>query len=237
MSSPPGERHAAPSPPGRSAGGDNGAASRRRRVDTAHPGRIPPQTTVTGASETTSLVAAGEVGHRPPVNGSVRPALSAVRPAPVPVPGAGPPLSHAGVVTRLLAAAVDTVAVVVLAVMLDLAAAGARFLWSPVNFRWPQPTAFVVVAVLFVVAVVYLTAGWALAGRTYGAKLMGLRVLSARYELVGWTRSVLRALVCVLWPVGLLWCGISRTRRSVADLVVRTVVVYDDRPYAGVRGP
>ena len=32
MSSPPGERHAAPSPPGPSAGGDNGAASRRRRV-------------------------------------------------------------------------------------------------------------------------------------------------------------------------------------------------------------
>jgi uncharacterized RDD family membrane protein YckC len=161
-----------------------------------------------------------------------------VRPAPVPVLGVAPsPPGHAGVVTRLLAAAVDTVAVVVVAALLDLGAAGARFLWSPVNFRWPQPTTFVVVAVLFVVAVVYLAAGWALAGRTYGAKLMGLRVLSSRHELLGWIRSVLRALVCVLWPVGLLWCGVSRTRRSVADLVVRTVVVYDARPYAGVRGP
>jgi uncharacterized RDD family membrane protein YckC len=238
MSSPPGERHAAPSPPGSGAGGDTGAASRRRRVDTAHPGRIPPQTTVTVAPENTSLVAAGDVGHRPPVNGSVRPALSSVRPAPVPVPGVAPsPPGHAGVVTRLLAAAVDTVAVVVVAALLDLGAAGARFLWSPVNFRWPQPTTFVVVVVLLVVAVVYLAAGWALAGRTYGAKLMGLRVLSSRYELLGWIRSVLRALVCVLWPVGLLWCGVSRTRRSVADLVVRTVVVYDAGPYAGVRGP
>jgi uncharacterized RDD family membrane protein YckC len=238
MSSPPGEMRAAPSPPGRSTSGDSGADRRRRRVEPAQPGRIPPQTTVTVAPETTSPEAAGDLGHRPPVNGSVRPALSSVRPAPVPVPGVAPsPPSHAGVVTRLLAAAVDTVAVVVLAALLDLGAAGARFLWSPVNFRWPQPTAFVVVAVLFVVAVVYLAVGWALAGRTYGAKLMGLRVLSSRHELLGWIRSVLRAVVCVLWPVGLLWCGVSRTRRSVADLVVRTVVVYDARPYAGVRGP
>ena len=238
MSSPQGEMHAAPSPLGHGTGGDNDAESRRQRVSTAHPGRIPPQTTVTVAPENTSLVAAGDVGHRPPVNGSVRPALSVVRPAPVPVPGVthSPP-GHAGVVTRLLAAAVDTAAVVVLAALLDLGAAGARFLWSPVNFRWPQPTTVVVVAVLLTVAVVYLAAGWALAGRTYGAKLMGLRVLSSRHELLGWTRSVVRALVCVLWPVGLLWCGVSRTRRSVADLVVRTVVVYDARPYAGVRGP
>jgi uncharacterized RDD family membrane protein YckC len=39
----------------------------------------------------------------------------------------------------------------------------------------------------------------------------------------------------VLWPVGLLWCGISRTRLSLADVVLRTVVVYDDQPYARVR--
>jgi uncharacterized RDD family membrane protein YckC len=139
------------------------------------------------------------------------------------------------VVTRLLAAVIDTVVVVVLVAVLDLAAAGARFLWSPADFQWPRPTAWVVAEVLLAVAVVYLTVGWALAGRTYGAKLMGLRVLSPRYELLGWIRSVLRALVCVLWPVGLLWCGVSRTRRSVADLVVRTVVVYDARPYTRVR--
>jgi uncharacterized RDD family membrane protein YckC len=140
------------------------------------------------------------------------------------------------VVTRLLAAVVDTAAVVVLAAALDLAAAGARFLWSPSDFRWPRPTTWVLVDLLMAVAVVYLTLGWALAGRTYGSKLMGLRVVSGRYELIGWIRSVLRAVVCVLWPVGLLWCGISRTRRSVADLVMGTVVVYDERPYARVRG-
>jgi uncharacterized RDD family membrane protein YckC len=64
---------------------------------------------------------------------------------------------------------------------------------------------------------------------------MGLRVLSSRHELLGWTRSVLRALTCVLWPLGLLWCGVSRTRRSLADVVFRSVVAYDAQPYARVR--
>jgi uncharacterized RDD family membrane protein YckC len=141
------------------------------------------------------------------------------------------------VVTRLLAAAVDAVIVVVLTALLDLAAAGARFLWSPVDFRWPRPTAVVTVGVLLLVAVVYLAAGWALTGRTYGSRLMGLRVLSSRHQLLGWTRSILRALVSVLWPVGLLWCGISRTRLSLADVVLRTVVVYDAQPYARIQGP
>jgi uncharacterized RDD family membrane protein YckC len=142
---------------------------------------------------------------------------------------------RAGVVTRLLAALVDAVAVFVLAALLDLAAAGVRFLWSPADFRWPQLTTSVIVAALPVMAAGYLAVGWALAGRTYGAKLMGLRVLTAGHELPGWSRSLLRALLCVVWPVGLLWCGIDRMRRSVADLVVGTVVVYDTRPYARVR--
>lgn len=165
-----------------------------------------------------------------------------VIPAPSPVPAeesvpratASPPL-HAGVVTRVLAAAVDAAVVVVLTAMLDLAAAGARFLWSPMDFRWPRPTVSVSVAVLLLVAVVYLTAAWALTGRTYGSRLMGLRVLSSRGRLLGWARSFLRALLSVIWPLGLLWCGISRTRLSLADVALRTVVVYDAEPYARIR--
>ena len=175
---------------------------------------------------------ADAVAARPAANGHV---VS----TPSPAAGGGadrsgsrpPPPDPAGVVTRLLAAVVDAVVVVVLAALLDLAAAGARFLWSPADFRWPRPTAAVTVAVLLLVAVVYLAAGWALTGRTYGARLMGLRVLSSRHELLGWTRSVLRALVSVHWPIGLLWCGISRTRLSVADILFRSVVVYDVQPY------
>jgi len=170
-----------------------------------------------------------------------------VIPSPAPVPAAesatgsgtattrpSPPV-HAGVVTRLLAAAVDAVVVVVVTALLDLAAAGARFLWSPVDFRWPRPTVAVAVAALLLVAMVYLAAGWALTGRTYGSRLMGLRVLSSRSQSLSWTRSILRALMSVLWPLGLLWCGISRTRLSLADVVLRTVVVYDVQPDARLR--
>jgi uncharacterized RDD family membrane protein YckC len=141
------------------------------------------------------------------------------------------PTTHAGVVTRVLAAAVDAVAIALLAVALDLAAAGVRFVWSPVDFRWPRPAVVSSVAILLAIGVLYLTVAWAMTGRTYGGRLVGLRVLSMSRELLGWSRSFLRALTCVIWPVGLLWSGISRTRSSLQDIVFRTVVVYDAHPY------
>jgi len=143
----------------------------------------------------------------------------------------GSPTTHAGVVTRVLAAGVDVVAVVLLAVGLDLTAAGARFVWSPVDFRWPRPAIGSSIVVLLTISVLYLTVAWAMTGRTYGGRLLGLRVLSVRRELVGWTRALLRALACVLWPVGLVWSGISRGRSSLQDILFRTVVVYDAHPY------
>jgi hypothetical protein len=144
-----------------------------------------------------------------------------------------PATTHAGVVTRVLAACVDLAAVVLVTVLLDLAAAGARFAWSPVTFRWPQPSAPETVTVLLTVAVVYLAVAWAMTGRTYGARLLGLRVLTTRLTLLGWIRSVLRALACVFLPVGLLWSVVSASRRSLQDIVFRTVVVYDSSPYLG----
>jgi hypothetical protein len=144
---------------------------------------------------------------------------------------AAPSTTHAGVVTRLLAAGIDVVAVVLLTVVLDLAVAGVRFVWSPVDFRWPRPATVSAAVVLVTVAVLYLTVGWAMTGRTYGGRLLGLRVLSGRRGLLGWTRSLLRAVACVLWPVGLLWSGVSRERSSLQDILFRSVVVYDSHPY------
>jgi uncharacterized RDD family membrane protein YckC len=146
------------------------------------------------------------------------------------------PTVHAGVVTRLLASAVDAVVVVLLVVAVDLAVAGARFLWSPTDFRWPRPDVLSGAVVLMVVAVLYLAVAWATTGRTYGGRLVGVRVVSRRHELLGWTRSVLRALACVLWPVGLLWSAVSTSRRSLQDIVLGTVVVYDVRPFVSAPG-
>ena len=147
------------------------------------------------------------------------------------------PTGHAGVVTRLLAACVDAVVIVLVTVFADLAAAGVRFVWSPVDFRWPQPSPQLAVLVLLSVEVVYLTVGWATAGRTYGEQLLGLRVLSGRYGRLGPVRSLLRALACVLFPVGLLWSGISVSRRSLQDILLGTVVVYDPRTDLPVQLP
>jgi uncharacterized RDD family membrane protein YckC len=122
-----------------------------------------------------------------------------------------PRTTHAGVVTRLLAAGVDVVAVVLLTFLLDLAAACVRFVWSPMDFRWPRPATEIAVVVLLCVAVLYLTVAWAMTGRTYGGRLLGLRVLSHRGRLLGWMRSFVRAVASVLWPVGLLWSGVSPT--------------------------
>jgi fumarate reductase subunit D len=141
--------------------------------------------------------------------------------------------THAGVVTRVLAASVDLAVAVLAAVVMDLAAAGVRFAWAPAAFEWPQPGPLGSVTAVLVVAVVYLTVAWATTGRTYGERLLGLRTLTARHTLLGWTRSALRALACVVFPVGLLWCGVSRHRHSLQDLVFRTVVVYDSGPYLG----
>jgi uncharacterized RDD family membrane protein YckC len=150
-----------------------------------------------------------------------------------------PPTAHAGVVTRVLAACVDLAGVFLLTVLLDLGAAGVRFAWSPVRFRWPDPGALVTSLVIVGVAIAYLTVGWAMTGRSYGARLLGLRVVTSRYAPLGWTRSFLRAVAYVVFPVGLLWSAVSATRVSLQDLVLRTFVVYDspDSPLTYVAIP
>jgi uncharacterized RDD family membrane protein YckC len=143
---------------------------------------------------------------------------------------AAQPTGHAGVVTRVLAAGVDLAVVVLATVLIDLGAAGVRFAWAPARFQWPQPGVLGSVTALLCLSVAYLAVAWATVGRTYGARLLGLRVLSRRHTQLGWARSVLRAVAYVLLPVGLLWCGISPSRRSVQDVLVGSVVVYDAGP-------
>jgi uncharacterized RDD family membrane protein YckC len=146
-------------------------------------------------------------------------------------PGPG----RAGVVTRLLAAAADVVVVVLLTALTYLAIAGARFVWWPIAFTWPRPTTAVVVLVAGLIATVYLTVAWATTGCTYGGGLLGVQVLGRWGGRLGWARASVRALACVLFPVGLLWCAISPTRRSAQDLVLGSIVIYDGQREGGVR--
>lgn len=142
---------------------------------------------------------------------------------------ATPTARPAGIVTRLLAAVLDLLAVLLLTGALFLGVAGASFVVSPLSFRWPAPPSALSVLVGALLAVGYLAAAWSTTGRTAGAAVLGLRVLSSSRGRLGRGRALLRAVVCVVFPLGLLWSAVSRDRRSLQDVLVRSVVVYDWR--------
>jgi uncharacterized RDD family membrane protein YckC len=142
---------------------------------------------------------------------------------------------RAGLVTRAIAAVVDAVAIAVLVLVVFAGATAVRFVLSPLTFSWPQPSTLLSTSVVAAAAVVYLAVAWATTGRTYGAGLLGLRVLTAAGTHLGWGRATLRAALCVVFPVGLLWTAVSPVRRSVQDALLRTVVVYDWNRDGGVR--
>ena len=133
----------------------------------------------------------------------------------------------AGIVTRSAAAGIDLAMVVVVCSVAYLGLALARLVWSPTTFSWPSVPFFFTLVFGWAFAVLYLTAGWAMTGRSYGAYVMGLRVVTNRHRLLRWAHSFVRAVFCVFFPVGLAWVVFSPARRSLQDVVLRTTVVYD----------
>lgn len=143
---------------------------------------------------------------------------------------------RAGMVTRTIAAIVDAV-VVLLVVTVGLLAVNAFvFLLDPRGFRVVGGSQEVVVAVALATAIVYLAGTWAMVGRSYGCHVMGLRIVDRRGRSPRLTMALLRALLCVFFPLGLAWCGIVRSRKSVQDLLLGTYVVYDWMPEHRPRG-
>ncbi|MFD4468475.1 RDD family protein [Rhodococcus sp. NPDC058505] len=135
----------------------------------------------------------------------------------------------AGIVTRGLAAAVDLGVVLTLLGLGYLALVFVRLLLSPQAFSFPAPELLMSVTAWLGTSVVYLTGCWATTGRTVGSLAMGLRVTTRRHRRVRWATALLRALACVFFPIGLVWVVVDPRRRSIQDIVLRTVVVYDWR--------
>ena len=163
-----------------------------------------------------------------PVTGEAYPWHAATGPLTVETAARSSVLGHrAGLVTRSLANIADVV-VVVLAVIGGYAAvAVARFLISPATFRFPAPSWATLLLVGLGIQAVYFFTTWAVVGGTYGDRLLGLRVTDDRGARLRWPRCALRALACVIFPIGLLWVLVSRENRSLQDVVLRTSVVYD----------
>ncbi|MEV0947020.1 RDD family protein [Rhodococcus sp. NPDC049939] len=141
------------------------------------------------------------------------------------------PVRHsAGIVTRGLAAGIDLLVASAMMGFIYVGALITQLLFSPQEFSFPAGSVVLSVSTFISVSVLYLTACWAVSGRTVGAVTMGLRVVSRNGELIGWPRAFLRAVLYVMFGFGLLWAAVDRRRRSVQDILLRTAVVYDWEP-------
>jgi uncharacterized RDD family membrane protein YckC len=142
--------------------------------------------------------------------------------------------SAAGVVTRFAASAIDGV---VVGVSLLAGYGGylvVRLVVSPRTFEPPDPTLLHVGDAFFFGVVAYLTLAWWISGRTLGDRLMGVQVVLSRGGRLGFLRSAARAVLCAVFPVGLLWCALDPARRSLQDLLLRTTVIHNWLPRATV---
>src|SRR3954452_3379180 len=137
---------------------------------------------------------------------------------------------RAGLVTRVIAAVLDSL--VIGAVLLGgyLGLVGLIFLFNPRSFQFPDLGVVFSLAAAFVVAVVYLTVFWTLSGRTYGQHVMGLRVLGIGGRRIRVTGAFLCAMFVGGGAVWIVWSPVSRNNKSLQDLVLGTRVVYDWEP-------
>lgn len=132
----------------------------------------------------------------------------------------------AGIVSRGIAAIIDLAVVGAILGGGYLAVTLARLLLSVQDFSFPHPHIVFTATGFIVVSVLYLTACWAVSGRTLGCVVMGLRVVGRKGGRMRPVVALLRALICTFFPIGLAWAAVHSQRRAVADIVLRTRVVY-----------
>lgn len=133
---------------------------------------------------------------------------------------------RAGLVSRLLASAVDLAAVAGAVGAGYLAVSMVLFLWDPGRFRFPAPDRTWLLAAGGAVLFCYLSASWFMTGRTWGDLLLGLRVVNYKGGSLRPSGAAIRAALCVGFPIGIFYVAVSRANRSVADVVLRTSVIY-----------
>ncbi len=134
---------------------------------------------------------------------------------------------RAGLISRLLAGAIDYLTVAALTAGTYVGFVLFRFLLDPRKYRLPDVAFGTFVAGGLILMVLYLWGCWATYGRTVGNRVVGLRVVGRRGRRVNWFMALVRSLACTLFPIGLMWCAISRENRSVQDIVLRTSVIHD----------
>ena len=161
-----------------------------------------------------------------------------------PVPRMARPFQgkRAGVVTRTAAGAIDYAVVAGALLGTYLGIGILRFLLDPRTLAWPTWTFLQILVIGGVYFVLYLTLAWSITGRSVGARVMGVRVVNWHGRRLFFLGALMRAVFCVVFPIGLFWCVVSRRNRSVQDVVLRTSVIHDwasrpGRSHVGDDGP
>jgi uncharacterized RDD family membrane protein YckC len=132
----------------------------------------------------------------------------------------------AGIVSRGVAAVIDFLVVGFILGGIYVGLLLTRLMLHSTSFSFPSLDIVFSATIAFAVSVVYLLACWSVSGCTVGAVVMGLRVVGRRKPRLGPLVALLRAVACVVFPVGLLWVVVDRRRRSLQDIVFGSRVVY-----------
>jgi uncharacterized RDD family membrane protein YckC len=144
---------------------------------------------------------------------------------------------EAGLVTRAIAGALDVIVAVVATVALYLGISGAMLVIRPRSFHFPDLPFLLGLSGVLTILVLYLATAWTLSGRSYGAHVMGIRILGRRGRHVRAPVALVRAVLYVVFPIGLLWCLVNPRQRSLQDVLLGTSVVYDWMPHMPAVAP
>jgi uncharacterized RDD family membrane protein YckC len=135
---------------------------------------------------------------------------------------------RAGLITRLIADAIDLLFVVVLLFAALVAVGVVMYMLGDGRFRLPHAGPVVTAIAYPVTEIVYLSYAWGSRGRSLGKDLLGLRVLQGDGRRLRPVRAFGRAVfVTFLGGPSLLWVAVSRRNLAVHDIVLHTAVVHD----------
>ncbi|MEO9327174.1 RDD family protein [Gordonia aurantiaca] len=132
----------------------------------------------------------------------------------------------AGIVSRGIGAFLDLLIVWTILAACYAGLSLMKFAVSVSEFHFPHVDTIFTTTGFVVTSVIYLATCWEVSGRTPGSVVMGLRVVDSKGGRLRPSVAVLRALLCTVFAVGLLWVVVDRRRRSVADILLRTRVIY-----------
>jgi uncharacterized RDD family membrane protein YckC len=106
----------------------------------------------------------------------------------------------------------------------------ARDLFFSKSIAVAAPPHWLSALLVWILLVVYLTAGWWTSGRTLGKQMMGLRVVRWDGHPLRFWQALFRALLCASFIPALLLALVNRRNRGVEDVALKTVVIYDWLP-------